>query len=323
MQELIIEFCLVALISFIIGIGSSMVGISGGAFKTPVLIIIFGLGAQFSTGVSLFTALFLALPSSIEYNRNEKKPINIKVGLIITLLAIPGLFLGVILKTWMTDDYLFRFVFGAALFPVAIMMLLTRRNSNGSNDKCEVQDYTNYFDNKPRVIIAALGFFISGISAGLLGIGGGTLNVPIMCLILGMPMLSATATSVFAIIFISSAGTIMNLMFIPEMYNIPLFLFYSSALGVGFIFGSKLGADYACSIDGVHLRRFFGALLVFPLIHLMGLGQAWLDPQGENLLLATLGDLLIWSFIVIPAVLTWNYWEEGEKGYKQIESETS
>jgi len=323
MQELIIEFGLVVVLSFIIGIGSSMVGISGGAFKAPVLIILFGLGAQFATGVSLFSALFLAIPSSLEYNRSEKKPINFKVGLIITLLSIPGLYLGVILKAMMTDDYLFRFVFGVALFPVAIMMLMTRRKPKESKTNSQFQEYAIPVSDKPRLIIAAIGFFISGISAGLLGIGGGSLNVPIMCLILGMPMLSAAATSVFAIIFVSTAGTVMNLVLIPEMYNVPLFLFYSAALGIGFVFGSKLGTDYACSIDAVHLKRFFGAILVFPLVHLMSIGQLWLDPERVNPLLSTLGDLLIWTFIVIPSLFVWRKWRETENDYKKTETETS
>ena len=313
MQELFIEFCLVAFLSFIIGIGSSMVGISGGAFKTPVLIIIFGLGAQFSTGVSLFSALFLAIPSTIEYNRNEKKPIMFKMGLIIALFSIPGLFLGVLLKTWITDDFLFRTVFCVCLFPVALMMLFSRKKQNETTSNCVTKDYRLTFDDKPRLIVAGLGFFIAGIAGGLLGLGGGILYVPIMCLVLGMPMLIAAATSVFAMLFSSSAGTIINLILIPEIFDTYLFLFYSSALGIGFVFGSKIGVDYACSIDSIQLKRFFGAVLVFPLVHLMRLGQIWLDPLGVNILVATLGDLIIWAFVIIPSAVIWMRWRGSNK----------
>jgi uncharacterized membrane protein YfcA len=313
MQELIIEFCLVAFLSFIIGIGSSMVGISGGAFKTPVLIIVFGLGAQFSTGVSLFSALFLAIPSTIEYNRNLGKPIMFKIGLIIALISVPGLFLGVLLKTWITDDFVFRTIFGVSLFPVALMMLFSRRNQNGTSTPKENNENQLPLDNKPRLIVAGLGFFIGGLAAGLLGIGGGTVYVPIMCLVLGLPMLVAAATSVFAMLFSSSAGTIINMILMPEVMEPYLFLFYSCALGIGFVLGSKIGVDYACSIDGTRLKRFFGAILVYPLVHLMRLGQIWLDPQGVDFLMATLGNLLIWLFIVIPSAIVWMMWRESEK----------
>jgi uncharacterized membrane protein YfcA len=134
MQEIIFEFTLVISISFLIGLGSSMVGIAGGVFKTPVLIIIFGLTAQFSTVISLFSAIFVAVPSSIRYFKNEKKPTMVKVGLLIAILAVPGLFIGVFLKSMIVDDYLLRAIFGVSLFPVAVMMLLTKRSSDKTDN---------------------------------------------------------------------------------------------------------------------------------------------------------------------------------------------
>jgi len=318
MQEIFFEFTLVVSLSFIIGLGASMVGISGGAFKTPVLIIIIGLSAQFSTAISLFSALFLAIPGSIEYNRNEKKPIMFKVGLLIALISVPGLYIGVILKSWIVDDYILRMIFGASLFPVALMMLLTKRKPDRTDNLCEIAEYDIDSNSSPRLIIAGIGFFVAGIAAGMLGIGGGTLYVPIMCLILGMPMLAAAATSVFAIIFTSTAGTFMNLMVIPQTVNSPLFLFYSITLGVGAIIGSKIGADYACQVDEVLLKRFFGAILIFPLVHLMYLGQMWLDPLGANILISTIGDVIIWLMVVIPSIFVWHYWRRSE--HNQIQS---
>jgi len=293
-----------------------MVGISGGAFKTPLLIIIIGLSAQFSTAISLFSALFLAIPSSIEYNRNEKKPIFFKIGFLIALISIPGLYVGVTLKSCIVDDYILRMIFGASLFPVALMMLLTKRKPNGNDSLHESTEYNVASNSSFRLIMAGVGFFVAGIAAGMLGIGGGTLYVPIMCLILGMPMLAAAATSVFAIIFTSAAGTLMNLVIIPQTANIPLFLFYSSAIGVGAILGGKIGADYACAVDGIVLKRFFGAILIFPLVHLMYLGQMWLDPLSTNILISTIGDIVIWMLVVIPCVFVWKYWGRNEHNQK-------
>ena len=287
-----------------------MVGISGGAFKTPILIIVFGLGAQFSTGVSLFSALFLAIPSTIEYNRNRRKPIMFKIGLIVALISVPGLYLGVLLKTLITDDFIFRTVFGVSLFPVALMMLFSKTKQKGTSTSDE---YRFPILEKLRMAVAGIGFFIAGVAAGLLGLGGGILYVPVMCFILGLPMIVAAATSVFAMLFSSSAGTIINLVLMPEIFEPYPFLFYSSALGIGFVLGSKIGVDYACSIDSIRLKRFFGAILVFPLVHLMRLGQIWLDPQELNLLIATLGDLLIWLFIIIPSVIIWMLWRRSDK----------
>lgn len=317
MQAIVFEFGLLVAMSFIIGLGSSMVGISGGAFRTPLLILVFGLSAQFSTAVSLFAVLFLAIPSSIEYNRNEKKPIMFKLGLLIALLAIPGLYIGVILKSMIVDDYVLRIIFGVSLFPIALMMLLTKRKSNGTDSECDISEYDIASNSTRRMLVAGFGSFVAGIAGAMLGLGGGVIIVPVLCVVLGMPMLIAAATSVFAMIFISIAGTIMNLAIIPQIDNDSLFLFYGAALGIGKIIGGKFGADFACKVDGVLLRRLFGAILVFPLIHLTYLGQLWLDPLGTNLLICTIGDIILWILIVVPCVIVWVYWSRDKPVIQQ------
>jgi uncharacterized membrane protein YfcA len=319
MQEIFFEFTLVISLSFLIGFGSSMVGVSGGVFKTPVLIIIIGLSASFATAISLFSALFVAIPSTIRYYRNEKKPTLIKVGLLTALISIPGLLVGIILKDMVVsvNDYLLRVIFGISLFPVALMMLLAKRKQNGKDSVCEVSDYNINSNSTFRLLFAGIGFFVTGVASSMLGLGGGVLYVPIMCIILGMPMLSAAATSVFVMLFTSTAGTIMNFAIIPQMANILLFIFYSSALGIGLVIGSILGAGYACKVDGIILRRFFGVILIFPLIHLMRLGQLWLDPLETSTLTGTVGDIIIWIMIILPCSLVWIYWYRKTNESKQ------
>ncbi|MGY5880347.1 MAG: sulfite exporter TauE/SafE family protein [Candidatus Thorarchaeota archaeon] len=322
MQTIVFEFTLLVSLSFIIGLGSSMVGVSGGVFRTPLLIIVFGLAAQFSTAVSLFSVIFLAVPSSIEYNRNEKKPIFFNIGLLIALLAVPGLLIGVILKSMIVDDYILRVIFGVSLFPIALMMLLTKRKSNGMDSQCDIPEYDLASNSSLRLIFAGFGCIVAGIAGAMLGIGGGALIVPILCIILGMPMLAAAATSVFAMIFISVSGTIMNLAIIPQIGNVSLFLFYSAALGIGLVIGGRFGAKKACSVDGVFLRRLFGAILVFPLVHMMYLGQLWLNPSGTSLLTCTIGDILIWIFVVLPCVIVWIYWRRNRQPQDEVTVET-
>ena len=310
MQEIIIEFALVLSISFLIGLGSSMVGISGGVFKTPVLIIIFGLTAQLSTAISLFSAIFVAVPSSIKYFRNEKKPTMVKIGLLIAVLSVPGLLIGVILKSMIAGDYVLRVIFGVSLFPVALMMLLTKRKPDKIDNLCEISEYNIRSNSSIRLFLASISFFVTGIASSMLGLGGGALFVPIMCLMLGMPMLAAAATSVFVMLFTSTVGTIMNFVIIPQTADISSFIFFSTALGVGLVIGSIVGSDYACKVDGVILKRFFGAILVYPLIHLMHLGQLWLDPLGANSLISISGNIIIWVLIILLCAIVWVHWQK-------------
>jgi uncharacterized protein len=312
MQEILIEFALVLFLSFIIGLGSSMVGVSGGVFKTPVLIIIIGLSAQFSIAISLFSALFVAIPSTIKYFRNEKKPTQIRIGMVAALLSVPGLFIGVLLKSMISEDYILRLIFGVSLFPVALMMLLTKRSPERTDSLCEITEYDISSISSMRLVIAGIGFFVTGIAASMLGLGGGVLYVPTMCLILDMPMLSAAATSVFIMLFTSTTGTIMNLAIIPQTATFEMFIFYTTALGVGLVLGAIIGASYACKVDSIILKRFFGVTLTFPLIHLMNLGQLWLDPLGTSYLTCTIGDILLWILVVLPCTVVWVYWHRNK-----------
>lgn len=308
MQEIILELSLVIALSIIIGLGSSMVGISGGAFKTPMLIIIFGLSAQFSTAISLFSALFLAIPSSIQYYKREKNSISITIGLIIPVFSVPGSIVGVIVKSMIADDFLLKIIFGVSLLPIAILMMLTKRKENGTDSHCDITEY-DHKNNKPlQWSIFAIGSFVAGLAAGLLGLGGGTVAVPLMCIVLGMPMLMAAATSVFAMIFTAAAGTIVNYAVITQTGDLFSFFYYSLAIGIGMIIGAQIGPKYACKIDGVFLRRIFGAILVFPLIHMMNVGQQLLDPSGTNFAIATLGDFIVWLLIILPHACIWLYW---------------
>lgn len=308
MQEIILELSFIVALSLIIGLGSSMVGISGGAFKTPMLIIIFGLTTHFSTAVSLFSALFLAIPSSIQYYRQEKDTVSIKIGLTIAAFSVPGSIIGVLVKSMIIDDYTLRIIFGASLFPVAIAMMLTKQKQTQIDYHREIIEYRHSHHGHLKWSIFGTGSLIAGFAAGLLGLGGGTIVVPLMCIVLGMPIVMAAATSVFAMIFTASAGTIMNYTLITQTGDLSSFLFYSLAIGAGMIIGSQIGPKYACRIDGVLLRRVFGAILVFPLVHMMNIGRFLLDPSGRDYLLGILGDILVWFLVIVSYGFVWLYW---------------
>ena len=86
--------------------------------------------------------------------------------------------------------------------------------------------------------LVLVGLFV-GVCSGLLGIGGGTLIVPILRLGFGLDAYMATATSLFSIIFtsLSGAGThLRNKTCIPQL---------GLALGIGGAFTSAAGVALA------------------------------------------------------------------------------
>ena len=283
---------------FAIGVGtiSSMVGIGGGIFNTPLLMIVFLLSEQFAPATALVAALFLAVASSFAYWRQNPRPIIPKVGLFLAIATVPGSLIGVILRTMIESPYALRLIFGVSLMPVAIKMLFAVRRERGDITS-ELARYDMSSLTDKRLTISLVGGFIGGVSAGLLGIGGGAVIVPVLSVLMGLPMHAAVATSMFTMMFTASAGTAMN--FANGFIN-P---YYAVSLGVGMLVGAQVGSRLAPKVDSVQLKRVFGLILVFPLVKMMRLGQMWLDPLDVSILMSTIGDIVIWLVIVIPVGL--------------------
>jgi uncharacterized membrane protein YfcA len=287
------EAVLIAIYAIGVGTISSMVGIGGGIFNTPLLMIVFLLSEQFAPATALVAALFLAVASSIAYWRQDPRPIIPKVGLFLAITTVPGSLIGVILRTMIQSPYALRLIFGLALMPVAIRMLFAVRREKG-DIASELARYNMSDLTDKRLAISLFGGFIGGVSAGLLGIGGGAVVVPVLAVLMGLPMHAAVATSMFTMMFTASAGTAMNYV---QGYINP---YYAIALGVGMLVGAQFGSKFATKVDSVQLKRIFGVILVFPLVRMMRLGQMWLDPLGTSVLMSTIGDIVIWLIIVVP-----------------------
>ncbi len=289
-QEILIEIIPIVIFAVAVGTISAMVGIGGGIINTPLLIIVFALTGQKAPATALVAALFVAIASTAAYSRQKPRPIVLKAGLFLALTTIPGSLFGVALRELITEDYVLRLIFGISLFPVAIKMLFARKREKA--DDVSLFDFSDVSRN--RLLLSLLGGFVGGAAAGLLGIGGGAVVVPVLTILMGLPIHAAVATSMFTMIFTASAGTARNYV----GGHIDPFL--AIALGIGMIVGAQIGARLACKVNAVELKRIFGLVLVFPLVKMMKLGQIWLDPLDTNFLLATIGDIIIWLAIVIP-----------------------
>ncbi|MHA3964631.1 MAG: sulfite exporter TauE/SafE family protein [Candidatus Thorarchaeota archaeon SMTZ1-45] len=293
MQELILEAVLIAIYAVGVGTISSMVGIGGGVFNTPLLMIIFLLHSQEAPATALVAALFLAIASSFAYWRQNPRPIIVKAGLFLAITTTPGSIIGVAFRTLIQDDFALRLIFGISLMPVAIKMLFAVRREKG-DIASELANYSISNITDKRLAISLFGGFIGGVSAGLLGIGGGAVVVPVLSILMGLPMHAAVATSMFIMVFTAASGTAMNLV---SGYINP---YYAISLGLGMLLGAQFGSRLACKVNSVQLKRIFGIILVFPLVKMMKLGQLWLDPMDTNVLMSTVGDVIIWLFIVTP-----------------------
>ncbi|MHA1136336.1 MAG: sulfite exporter TauE/SafE family protein [Candidatus Thorarchaeota archaeon] len=293
MQVLFLDVFILAIFAIGVGVLSSMIGIGGGTVNTPLLLILFAFTEQQAPATALVGGLFVSIAASISYWKQDPRPTIPKVGLTLAILTVPGSLFGVFLRTLIAAPYALRLIFGISLFPVAIKMLFAAKRGK-SDLASELAAWDISYITRRQWATSLIGAFIGGISAGLLGLGGGAVVVPVLIVLMGLPMHAAVATSMFTMMFTTTAGTAYNII----LGSIDLS--FALALGIGMLIGGQIGARFACKVNAVQLKQIFGLIIILPLISMMKLGQIWLDPNGTRGILSTTGDVIIWLAIVVP-----------------------
>jgi len=255
---------LLPVLGFLVGTVASMVGVGGGVFIVPLLTLVFNFSPSNAVGTSLATIVFTSLASTANYSRQKR--IYCKTGLILAITTVPGAILGAHL-TSIIEAQLLGLIFGSFILLVALRMIFKlnfSKNRRSDTEKSNpVDSESSLFERKNKVLLGVVLGFFGGLSSGLLGIGGGSLMVPIMVLAMGIPMHITVATSMFTMIFTSTFGVI-------EHFRLEHIHFdYALLLVIGTIFGAQLGAYASKRISSRNLRRIFGAVLIIVSIRMI------------------------------------------------------
>jgi uncharacterized membrane protein YfcA len=102
----------------------------------------------------------------------------------------------------------------------------------------------------------ALGIFI-GILSGIMGVGGGFILVPAMIYLLRMPTNVVVGTSLFQIVFVTAATTIMQ-----ATLNYAVDIILAMLLMVGGVIGAQFGTAAGAKLKGEQLRFLLAALVL-------------------------------------------------------------
>jgi len=248
---------LLPVLGFLIGTIASMVGVGGGVFIVPLLTLVYEFSPSHAVGTSLATIVFTSLASTAYYSRQKR--IYYKTGLVLAISTVPGAYLGAYF-TEIIQEQMLGLVFGVFVLLVALRMILKLDSSGNKRSNTEKSDpvdsESSLFARKDKVLLGVVLGFFGGLSSGLLGIGGGSLMVPIMVLAMGIPMHITVATSMFTMIFTSTSGII-------EHFRLDNIHFdYAFLLVLGTVFGAQLGAYTSKRVSGRNLRRIFGLVLI-------------------------------------------------------------
>ncbi len=98
---------------------------------------------------------------------------------------------------------------------------------------------------------------LAGFLSGLIGIGGGTIVVPILVIIFGLSQKTAQGTTLA--LLVPPIGILAAWTYYKQGYvDFPI----AALICVGFIFGGLIGAKLAINISNQTLERIFGIALL-------------------------------------------------------------
>jgi uncharacterized membrane protein YfcA len=262
------EAGLFGLIGFVAGCIGTLVGAGGGFLVVPALLHLWPTRSpEELTGTSLLVVFFNGFSAMAVYLGGAKKrrqSIDLKMGILLALAAIPGSLVGVSLFKGVSGPFFTGF-FGVFLASMGIYSMLRslrqqkRFTSEARDLKKSVQSQnsiqglpipspgeTNGVSYRGLLLGVFTGFLVSSLASGL-GIGGGIFYVPLLVFGLKFPVHRATGTSQF-VMTVMSAGAILAHASSGLYQNLPLFQILW--LVVGAVLGAQVGARLGPRLGG-------------------------------------------------------------------------
>jgi uncharacterized membrane protein YfcA len=184
------------LVGLAAGFLSGLFGVGGGILLVPGLVMVLGFEQRRAHGTSLAAVLPIAISSTLGYWIEDK--IDWPVAACLVVGALAGAVLGIKLLHALPHRTL-AIAFIVLLVATAVRLLVDNSEATG----------------RPGLSVAGgialvLIGVVSGILAGLLGVGGGIIMVPVMVVLFGIPAAVAKGTSLAVIVPTSIMGTWRN-----------------------------------------------------------------------------------------------------------------
>ena len=216
-----LSLLIIFFVSVFVGVITSMLGIGEGVLLVPFLTLAAGIPIQIAIATSLVSTIANSSAASMTYVKECR--LNLRLALWFAITATAGAIIGAQIAAQINRTLLTE-VFAAALVATAVVMFLRRKEVDAmqSTRLRDVQydrfqlggSYTNTMGERlvtyqvRNPLLGLLSGFVAGNASGLLGIGGGIINVPVMTLGMGVPIKVATGTSALIIGLTTAVGAI-------------------------------------------------------------------------------------------------------------------
>lgn len=257
-QSLLLAFS--AMIASVFG---SMLGLGGGVFIVPLFTLWLGVDPKIAIGASAVCVVTNSVVGSRRHLNNGF--VNFRLSMILQSTTAAGAIIGALIALAVSANFL-KALLGIVLMYAAVSMakgskVAIPNAEPGAPDPlglaAEYEDAgetVRYIPQKINIGLGVSGF--AGVLSGMLGIGGGLVQVPVMNLLMKLPLRAAAGTSSFmvgmtsvatAAVFYAS-GKIDPAVTAPAM--------------VGVLLGSSLGSALTKRVKTQQLMAVFLVIMV-------------------------------------------------------------
>ncbi len=186
----------------------SMLGLGGGVFLVPLLTLFFDIDPRIAVGASAICVVTNSVVGSSVHIRSGFT--NLRLSMLLQVTTAIGAIIGALIAL-RVDASAISLVLGLVLLYSAGSMLRQRR-INPAPPPIDAPDpfglRSSFLDPATKLVVTYLpsrikpGLAISGgagVLSGMLGIGGGAIQVPLMNLMMKVPVKAAAGTSSFMV----------------------------------------------------------------------------------------------------------------------------
>ena len=258
-----------------VGFLSGLFGVGGGFLMTPLLLFI---GIPTAVAVGSEAAQIVASSASGALAQWRRKNVDLKLGVVLLLGGILGAVVGTelvkVLRRLGQFDVVLALTYVVLLGTVGTLMLIEsintiRKSKAGKPTQARRSGQHSWVHGLPfkmrfhrsKLYISAIPPFVLGAFVGLLsaimGVGGGFIMVPAMIYLLRVPTNVVIGTSLFQIMFVTAAATILHA---TRNYSVDVVL--AGLLMLGGAIGAQIGASMSDRLRGEQLRFLLAAIVL-------------------------------------------------------------
>ena len=261
-----VDVLIIFLVSIVAGFVGALLGLGGGVLIIPFLTLVEGVPVPLAVGASIVSVVATSSASAATYVQDHLT--NLRLGMFLEIGTVAGAITGAFVSVFLPASALF-ILFGIILLYATMVMIRARGIDFPANVRPDKTSRilalgSQYEDHSLNRVVkyevtrtpltVFIGFF-AGIVSGLLGVGGGIINVPTMNLVSKIPVKVASATSNF-IIGVTAAASASVYLLRGDVH--PLL---AAPLIIGVAGGALLGTKVLKVTPPTRVKVAFGILL--------------------------------------------------------------